>query len=85
MRRSHEDKDGVRLTGRVQRVMVKTCSECAYYRADPQNLQQGACYYNPPAVYPIPTPDGRVSATSVRPCVGQNDPACGHGQPKVLA
>jgi hypothetical protein len=65
--------------------MITTCSECAFYRVNANNLSQGICYFNPPTAYPVAGPAGDVGSTSIRPSVRQDDPACAQGQSKVLA
>lgn len=63
--------------------MIKTCSDCLYYRANPMDLSEGLCHYNPPTTYPIVSAGGQVENVSLRPGVRVKDQACAHGQPKV--
>lgn len=62
--------------------MKYSCSDCKHWQIDHNNLSQGQCRHNPPAVYPINTHHGAGTMT-VFPTT-KNIDWCGKFEVKLL-
>jgi len=61
---------------------TEACSECYFYRINPDNLREGFCCYYPPRMIPIQSPQGFTITAAQAPTRAEG--WCGMWKPRIL-